>query len=85
MLGLTYFNPMIYQDLVDLNRIMYNNISYEDFVAAGSLMNYSVDYIDTIWLRWSHNRLSFLTTHEMGKIIFEMICRKIEAEKILNT
>lgn len=75
---------MTIQDLKDLSKIIYNDISHEDFINAAMLHNYTSAYTDEIWGRWCKNPFVFITSHTMGTTIFEMIQTKIETQKILK-
>lgn len=75
---------MTIQDLKDLSKIIYNDISHDDFVSAAELHNYTKEYTDEIWKRWIKNPFVFITSHTMGKTLFSMIQTKIETQKILK-
>ncbi len=75
---------MNYQEFKLFSKTIFNNLSWDDFYEAGKSMDYSDDYIETIWSRFSNNRLNFLYSHDMGEVIFNMIMNKINANKILN-
>jgi hypothetical protein len=75
---------MTLEDIKKLSKAIDNSISYEDFEAAAQIHRYHKDYIDTIWLRWCQSPLYFISSHEMGETIFEMIMNKINAEKIIQ-
>jgi hypothetical protein len=75
---------MEYEEFKLISKVINNNISFEDFKQAGEIKGYSNEYVIEIWRRWCNNPIAFISNHDLGRYLFEMVSIKMKAEKILS-